>query len=206
MVDTKSPHTAHTGRAAKVVASVNGSSSNGPGPAESAAIPVSRARVRACLISAILWADELPRYANYQQSKADWWALAAGVVATVTGLAVFPILSDQSNDRDKFIVAFFALVAGICALVPRIKNYAEMAGKGRELASAFGPLEGRLLDAFLQPPETVDPEEVHSAVADFEAAKAKKDQLRYLPRGKRLARAEAGAQRQFKELTAPTVP
>lgn len=157
-------------------------------------LPVSRARVHACLASAILWVDELPKYANYQQSKADWWAISAGIVATVTGLAVFPVITDESSEMQKFVVALFAFSAGLCALVPRIKNYAEMAGQARELSAAYGPLVGRLLDGLAaMDAGTADQNALRKTVSDFELAKAKKDTLRYLPRGDKLEAAQTAA-------------
>ena len=75
--------------------------------------PITAQRIRECLISATLWARELPRYASRQQNKADWWSLSAGVIATITGLAIFPALDGEATDSNKFVVALFALAAGV---------------------------------------------------------------------------------------------
>ena len=69
--------------------------------------------------------------------------------------------------------------AAICALVPRVKNYGELAGAARELASRYGSLEGDLLD--LSKADPVDQERARTIVTDFQATKEKKDALRGLP-------------------------
>jgi hypothetical protein len=166
-------------------------------------LPPCRARVVRCLESAVLWADELPRYANIQQSKADFWAIAAGIVASITGLAIFPVLNDSSTTTEKAIVTLFAFTAAVFALVPRIRNYAEEAGEARTIATAYGPLVGRLLDARAAiDAEQSDPEAVRAVIDDFEAAKAKKDQLRYLRSDRRLRTARADARERMEKLTA----
>ncbi|KGN36046.1 hypothetical protein N798_01140 [Knoellia flava TL1] len=130
-----------------------------------------------------MWARELPRYANWQQSKADWWSLAAGILAAVTGLSVFPVLDDTSTTTEKGIVALGALLSSICALVPRVKNYGEMAGQARELSTTYGPLVGRLLDSLVQAEAgTADQGSLRAVMDDFDRAKARKDTLRFLGR------------------------
>jgi hypothetical protein len=96
-------------------------------------LPTSRERLASCSESAAFWADELPRYANFQQSKADWWAIAAGVLAAATSLSVFPALDSSSGNGTKLLVAIPAFLAAVLAVVPRIKNYAEMAGTAVDL-------------------------------------------------------------------------
>lgn len=171
------------------------------------AVPITPQRVRACLVSAQLWTHQLPRYANWQQSKADWWAVAAGLIASITGLAIFPVADDPSDDRAKFVVAFFALAAGICALVPRVKNYGEMAGRARELSSVYGPLVGRLLDALVAARAgTADQAELRAVLIDFESAKARKDQLRFLGREKKRLAAREKAEQQVNLLVPERAP
>ncbi|MGL5817844.1 MAG: hypothetical protein ACRCYR_09800 [Phycicoccus sp.] len=162
---------------------------------------MSRKRVEACLRSALLWTDELPRYADFQQSKADWWSLVAGVVAALTGLSIFPVLSDSSTTLEKVLVAAFAFAAGICALVPRIKNYGEMAGRARELAAVYSTVQGDLLDGLVAiDAGRANDDALRAAVKAFQEAKAKKDQLRYLRRGARIAKLRAGSEDRFEVL------
>ena len=81
-------------------------------------VPISKERVEGCLRSATFWVNELPKYADRQQRKADAWAIAAGVLASITGLAIFPVLSATSGDLEKAAISVFAFAAAICALHP----------------------------------------------------------------------------------------
>lgn len=143
------------------------------------AVPVSRERVENCLKSATFWVRELPRYADRQQFLADGWAILAGVLSAATALAIFPILTDTSSDFEKLLVSAAAFLAAILALVPRIKNYAEMAGSARELTSRYGGIVGDLLD--LAKAQPFPAEAARPVVTEFEVIKEKKDSLRGLP-------------------------
>ena len=142
-------------------------------------MPVSRDRVVNCLRSASIWVGELPRYADRQQQRADFWAILAGVLAALTSLAIFPVLGDSSTVGEKLIVSAVALAAAICALVPRVKNYAELAGQARELSSRYGGIVGDLLDLSVANP--IDQEQARIVVNEFESIKERKDGLRGLP-------------------------
>jgi hypothetical protein len=142
-------------------------------------VPVSRERVENCLKSATFWVRELPRYADRKQAWADAWGILSGVLAAVTGLAIFPAITDASTDWDKALVSMFAFGASICALMPRIKNYAELAGQARELTSRYGGVVGDLLD--LSKANPFPAEAAQTVIEEFEAIKEKKDSLRGLP-------------------------
>jgi hypothetical protein len=142
-------------------------------------VPISKERVEGCLRSATFWVNELPKYADRQQRKADAWAIASGILASITGLAIFPVLTDTSTDLQKAIISFIAFAAAICALVPRIMNYAELAGQARELTSRYGGVVGDLLD--LVEADPFNGEAARPAVEAFESTKEKKDGLRGLP-------------------------
>ena len=149
-------------------------------PAESPhGVPVSPERIDDCLRSATFWVNELPRYADRQQQLADNWAILAGVLASLTSLAIFPILGDNSTTLAKGIVSAVALLAAICALVPRVKNYAELAGQARELSSRYGSVTGGLVD--LANAQAIDQEQARVIVTEFQSIKEKKDTLRGLP-------------------------
>jgi hypothetical protein len=155
------------------------------------AVPVSRERIKTCLSSATFWVVALPKYADRQQRKADLWAIAAGVLAAFTGLAIFPVLTDTSTDLEKAFISLIAFAAAICALVPRIMNYAEFAGQARELSSRYGGVVGDLTD--LAQAKSYDSETARSVVEAFEAVKENKDALRGLPdrASEEIARIEA---------------
>lgn len=142
-------------------------------------VPVSPQRVEECLSSAGLWVLELPRYADRQQWLADAWAIASGVLAALTGLAIFPVLGTDSTTLEKAIVSAVAFAAAICSLVPRVRNYAELAGQARELTSRYGRLLGDLTD--LTHAHPLPQERARAVVEEFQAIKEKKDALRGLP-------------------------
>jgi hypothetical protein len=142
-------------------------------------VPISRERIDGCLRSAVFWVNELPRYADQQQRLADGWAILAGVLASLTSLAIFPVLNDGSTDAEKLIVSAVALAAAICALVPRVRNYAELAGQARELSSRYGGVTGDLLD--LAKARVIDQDAARVLVTEFGTIKEKKDALRGLP-------------------------
>jgi hypothetical protein len=142
-------------------------------------VPVSAERIRNCLRSASFWVNELPRYADRQQQRADSWAILAGVLASLTSLAIFPVLTETSTPFAKAFVSAVALLAAICALIPRVKNYAELAGQARELSSRYGGITGDLID--LAHASSIDQQQARAVVTEFETIKEKKDALRGLP-------------------------
>jgi len=75
-------------------------------------VPVTRERIATCLDSARLWARELPRYADRQQRRADAWSIAAGVLAALTSLSVFPLLTGDSAEWGRWLVAGMARAGG----------------------------------------------------------------------------------------------
>ena len=142
-------------------------------------VPVSTTRIDNCLRSAGFWVYALPRYADRQQLKADFWAILAGILASVTSLAIFPVLGDAPSTAEQAVVSAAALLAAVCALVPRVKNYGELAGQARELSSRYGGIYGDLVDLSKAP--TIDQDRALAIVEEFEAIKSKKDGLRGLP-------------------------
>lgn len=141
--------------------------------------PVCRERVVECLGSASYWVEELPRYADRNQRKADWWALVSGCLAALTSLAIWPVLTDSSTWWQKSLVSAAAFAAAVCALVPRIWNFAEHAGQARELSSRYGELKGSLKD--LAYAHQFDDSVARDVVARFQSTKEKKDALPGLP-------------------------
>lgn len=142
-------------------------------------VPVSPTNLQDCLRSAKFWVDELPRYADRQQRWADFWALMSGFFAAVASLSVWPILGPDSTALEKAAVSTVALAAAMCALVPRVRNYAELAGQAREVTSRYGSLVGDLTDLAAMDP--LDQAQARIVVTEFDATKQKKDSLRGLP-------------------------
>jgi hypothetical protein len=149
------------------------------GTAENAApeVPISAERLHGCLHSAERWSQLLPQFADCWQKKADFWAILAGILAALAGSAIFSSVGANST-WVKSIMSVVALASAICALVPRVKGYAEEAGAARILAAHYGSIYGRLLDLVQQNP--VNERAAQAAVAEFQAVKEKKDLLRGL--------------------------
>jgi hypothetical protein len=63
------------------------------------------------------------------------------VLASLTSLAIFPVLTETTTPLAKAIVSAVALLAAICALIPRVKNYAELAGQARAVVTEFGTIK-----------------------------------------------------------------
>jgi hypothetical protein len=141
-------------------------------------VPVSPKNLEECRDSAYFWVNALPEYADRNQSRADFWSILAGVLAAITSLSIFPLLGQGSGILDKTIVSAVALLSAVSALVPRVKNYGEMAGTARVLAAQYGSVYGRLLDVVESGAKNQHAAKV--VVAEFDSIKAKKDALRLL--------------------------
>jgi hypothetical protein len=154
-----------------------------PATSADSLVPVSLARLHECLESATFWTDELPKYANRNQQWADFWAILAGLVAAITSLAIWPVLSGTSSTSEKVAISGAALLTAVCALFPRVKNYAERAGAARELTTRYAGLKGRLIDVIdaLTVGMPFDHDIVRLVVEDFQSTKERKDSLRALP-------------------------
>jgi hypothetical protein len=109
---------------------------------------------------------------------ADRFAIFAGFLSAVTGLSVWAVWANSPEWYWQLLVAVVALLASLCALVPRVKNWAEQAGLARELASQYGRLVGDLTD--LTNLQVIDQVRAGRVVDDFQITKEKKDQLRGL--------------------------
>lgn len=144
-------------------------------------IPISAARLRKCMASASYWVIALPTYADRMQALADRWALAAGGLAILTGLAVWTKLAESASLWAETVVAVAAILAGVFALVPRIKNYGELAGSARELGAQAKHHYGELLDLWSDKDDRLSSEVAKERVRNFEAVRKDKDRLRYLP-------------------------
>lgn len=139
-------------------------------------IPISKERVEECLKSAHGWQRQLPLYADRQQFWADLWAISAGILASITGLAIFPVAAGNQSTWTKWIVSIVALASAISALMPRVKNYGEQAGSARVLAAQYGSVYGRLLD--LTKCDEIPQHAAKTVLLEFQSTNEKKDALR----------------------------
>jgi hypothetical protein len=139
---------------------------------------ITQRHVDNCLKSAYLWEEELPRYANLNQRHADAFSTAAGLLSALTGLSAWTLLTNLPGWPAQLLVGFVSLAAAACALVPRVRNFAEEAGLARELASQYGRFIGDLTD--LQETQVTDQARARRVIEAFQITKEKKDSLRGL--------------------------
>lgn len=147
------------------------------------AAPISQPRVKECLESASFWAEILAYHADGLQKRADTWSISAGLLAAVAGLSAWKLVTDQKDVLWAILAtSILALAAGVSALVPRIKNYAENAALSRELAARYGQSKGVLINTFswMSSPNANDAV-VRAVVSEFETIKKSKDSMRYVP-------------------------
>jgi hypothetical protein len=142
-----------------------------------AVAPITKARIDGCLSSATHWADQLPVFADKMQRSADSYAITSAVLSAFTGLAVWAALTQSAAWWARGLVSLVGLAAGVVGVVPRIKNFAEAASKARELASQYGSIKGRLLDAKAWFGHQPNDAALRQLVADFESIKKSKDLL-----------------------------
>lgn len=138
-------------------------------------VPICRNRVNECIRSARFWNDALAAEAAKLQGKADTWALIAGLLGIVSGLTIWVTLVAQTTWYAQAAATAMAILAGLSALVPRIKNYGERAGQLRGLAPQYGEMIGRLLDLADVIDDTRFQEKAVSIVDDFQKIKTSKD-------------------------------
>ena len=138
-----------------------------------------------------------------KQASADFWSILAGILAAITSLAIFPVVANDSGTLVKVLVSAFALAAAICALVPRVKNYAELAGQARQLTSRYGGVLGNLID--LGELKSLDKHQARAVtvVTEFSSIKEKKDMLRGLPDRQKVEAQRANWRRRAAETRAP---
>ena len=143
-------------------------------------IPVSTASLKESLKSVTHWEQELPKFAEREQNKADTFAIVAGVFAAVTAAAILPVTQDGAPTWQRLLVTAMPLIAAVCAVFPNVRKYSETATLARELTAEYGPLVGAFEGA-LDPNKHSSQAELHKLMKKFHQVKAKKDQLHRLP-------------------------
>lgn len=144
-------------------------------------IDITKQNLEECLSSARFWAKELPQFAHREQNRADFFAILAGIFAVITGASVYPVAQEGTPAWARYLIALPAIAAAICAVFPNVRNYAETATRARELATAYGPLVGVLIDAVHAQEGSLDQADLHNLMRQFHEVKGRKDQLRRLP-------------------------
>jgi hypothetical protein len=143
---------------------------------------VTLARLLVCLESAQHWADEMPLYAASEKRKGNFLAIMSGGLAALTGLAVWPLVTEQYPPLvTAVIVSGIAFSSAIFALVLKVNRYTEMGERGQELAALYGQALGLLLDLTVADGK-IDQSQARAAIAVFQQAKVRKDKLDRLPR------------------------
>jgi hypothetical protein len=145
-------------------------------------VAISTDRLNVCLRSARRWSHELPQFADRWQCKADFWAILAGILGAISGstmiATMFAAAGDTESNVAKAVASACAVASSLCALVPRVKGYAEESGAARVLPAHYGSIYGRLLDLMEQ--HRVNEHAAQAIVTELQAVKEKKDLLRGL--------------------------
>jgi hypothetical protein len=153
-----------------------------PLPPDPAYPPVSSTSIVECLNSAKYWIAVLPEYANDMQRRADRWAITSGVFSAIAGLTVWATIDKSTRVWAQVLVAVISFASAVAALVPRVKNYGEMAGQARQLSSSYGRAEGHLVNANNWPAAERNDQVLQKVIEDFDNVKSSKDtNLRDLP-------------------------
>jgi hypothetical protein len=141
-------------------------------------------------MSAQYWCAEsgLLNYARRMQTTADWYSIGAALLAAITSLTVWTTLTNRPDWKAQLAVSVIALATAAVATFPRVRHYAEAAGKARELATQYGGLYGRLLDAGQVYGDPQYEDAIRMVIKDFDAVKARKDQLVPYPKTEQEAR------------------
>lgn len=145
---------------------------------------VTLARLFICLESAAYWYDKMPAYADAERRAGNRWAIGSGALAALTGLAIWPLITEQAPPLVAgIVVSGVAFASAICALVSKVNRYTEMAERGQELAGLYGQSLGLLMDLTTAGGVIKQPK-AHAAVVLFQQTKIRKDKLyRNPPRG-----------------------
>lgn|SRR5512143_574390 len=145
---------------------------------------VSEQRIIECVPNARFWAQHLNSYSERMQSLADWYAIVAATISTITGLAAWKMVSSSPKPWAQALVAVMAFAAAIVAFVPKVKGYGDCAIKAAPLSTEYGKVYGKLLDALdeIHSGDTNAQLHAQAAMDAFEHAKEKKDALRPFPR------------------------
>lgn len=144
---------------------------------------ISEASLQECERSATFWAEHIGHYASDLQQRADNYAIAAAILSTVTGLAVWPLITSSTDWWGQLIVSAMALAAAIVATVPKTRNYADGARTATTLAVEYAHHVGALRDALdsLKHDNRPDDAALEKIRGAFEATRAQKEALRPFP-------------------------
>jgi len=145
---------------------------------------ISEQRLTECIPDARFWANHLNSYSERMQSLADWYAIVATLISTITGLTAWKMVAASPKPWAQVLVAVMAFAAAVVAFIPKVKGYGDCAVKSAPLSTEYGKVYGDLLDA-LNDIRSGNPNaqfHAQAAVAAFQHAKEKKDALRPFPR------------------------
>jgi hypothetical protein len=144
---------------------------------------VSETELKADTVSAEFWTTHINLYSEKMQRLADRYAIAASLISTITGLAVWGTIASSTKWWGQALVCVMAFAAAAVALIPKIRRYNECAVNSLPLSSEYADSLGALHTAL---------EEIHNgspdaqkdsreAVDKFKDTKKKKDALRPFP-------------------------
>lgn len=136
------------------------------------------------MASAKGWATSLKPAADNLQLRADALSITAGVLSVITGLGIYGswTAGEAVSPLVKLIATATAIAAGVLAVIPRVKRYAERAQEVRALATRYGEILGELMDVHHLPgstsKEVIEFQQRARVVMDkFQSIKSDKDRI-----------------------------
>jgi hypothetical protein len=105
------------------------------------------------------------------QTTADRYSIGAALLAAITSLTVWTTLTNRPDWKAQLAVSIMALATAAVATFPRVRHYAEVAGKAREPATQYGGLYGRLLDVAQVYGDPQYEDAIRVVIKDFDAVK-----------------------------------
>lgn len=89
-------------------------------------------------MSCVYWSEHLSSYGAKMRSRSDNFAIAAAIISTITGAAIWATVSQSAEIWAQAIVTAMAVAAAVTALVPKLKGYSDCATNAPAIASKYG--------------------------------------------------------------------
>jgi hypothetical protein len=122
------------------------------------------------------------------RTTADRYSIGAALLAAITSLTVWTTLTNRPDWKAQLAVSIMALATAAVATFPRVRHYAEAAGPilGGEFAGHTSMAGSSMPCRCTAIPNTRDA--IRMVIKEFDAVKARKDQLVPYPKTEQEAR------------------
>lgn len=140
-------------------------------------------------VSAVFWSEHLGAYGRKMRTRSDNFAIAAAVISTITGAAIWTTVSDSTEVWAQAIVTGMAVAAAVVALVPKLKGYSDCATNIPTVSAKYGRalLKLRLAHDKLSAGEPGARDEAIKAIQEFYDVRDEKEKLTPYPADLELA-------------------